>query len=114
MTARHRVEARRAVDHPQDLHDAHDVVERSQLAADGREQLQADDPSRLVGFGDVEVVTDLPGDDRPVRPHRTMAGHEQQVAGAHGADVVAPRRQARGQVDLQLAQSFLSSHGGAR
>ena len=76
-----------AVDHAQDLDQPDDLVERAEVAADGRQDRQAGLPRGGLPARDVEVGPDLAGDQRAVGPERAVARDVEQVAVPDGRHV---------------------------
>ena len=68
------------------------------------------EPRRLHRAGEIDGGADLAGDDAAVGAHRAGAGQEQQIAGAHGADVVAGGRERIRELDPELGESLVDGH----
>ena len=78
------------------------LIEVAELGLHHRDQAEAGLARVLVGLLDGEVAADLAGRQRLARQARPLAGEIEQVAGAHGVDVVRHRR-------VGLASSMPSS-----
>ena len=82
-----------------DLDDARDPAEVAERGLQGTEDVDGADPRRLSAFLDRELAPDLADELHPVRGHRHLAGHEDQLAGGDGRHIVCRRRRRSGQVD---------------
>src|SRR6266508_1342445 len=103
-------EFRRGVDHAQELDDALDAIEVAQFGLHDGDQAQAGLAGVLVALLLREVATDLADRQRMAGQTGALAGEIEQVAGAHGVDVIGHRRGRLGELDAEFLQPLFGLH----
>src|SRR6185436_19743029 len=103
-----------SVDHPEQLDYALDAIEAAQLRAHDREQVDADRARVLVCLVGRVIPADLARRALAARVRaRALSGEKQQVAGAHGIDVVGDRGRYLAELEPERLEPLLRAHGSA-